>query len=123
MERKKPNRKRKIRFEICFDDKEMAIIEKRANQMKMKSKSEYIRKMAVNGKVVTFDDIDLRKCYGEIHKIGVNINQMAKVANQTGNIYKDDVEMMKQGYVSFRDSLDGIFLKILDLIEITKKQK
>ena len=123
MERRKPNRNRKNLVRFFVNEKELAIIEKRAKQMKMKSKSEYLRQIAVNGKVVTFDGIDFKKCYNEIHKIGVNINQMAKVANQTGNIYKDDVEMMKQGYVSFRDSLDGIFLKILDLIEITKKQK
>ena len=123
MERKKPNRKRKNPVQVYLSDKENAIIEKRTNQLKMKSKSEYIRKMAVNGKIVTFDAIDLKKCYTEIYKIGVNINQMAKVANQTGNIYKDDLEMIKHGYMSFRDSLDGIFLKILDLIEEAKKQK
>lgn len=33
----------------------------------------------------------------EIHKIGVNINQIVKRVNTTGNIYREDIQELKKG--------------------------
>ena len=32
----------------------------------------------------------------ELHKIGVNINQIAKKVNETGSIYSEDIRMMEE---------------------------
>ena len=41
----------------------------------------YLRKMAIDGYIVNTDTTPLKKQYEEIHKIGVNINQLAKHIN------------------------------------------
>ena len=41
----------------------------------------YLRKMAIDGYIVNTDTTPLKKQYEEMHKIGVNINQIAKKVN------------------------------------------
>ena len=40
--------------------------------------------MAIDGMIVNTDTTYLKAMYQEMHKIGVNINQLAKVANTVG---------------------------------------
>ena len=68
--------------------------------------SAMLKKMAVNGKVVSFDDIDLRKCYGEIHKIGVNINQITAMINQTKSVYKNDADNLNKEFSKIKNSME-----------------
>ena len=46
-----------------------------------------LRKMAIDGYIVNTDTTPLKKQYEEMHKIGVNINQIAKKVNTTGDLY------------------------------------
>ena len=41
--------------------------------------------MAIDGYIVNTDTTPLKKQYKEMHKIGVNINQIAKKVNSTGD--------------------------------------
>ena len=38
----------------------------------------------------------LKKQYGEMHKIGVNINQIAKKVNTTGDLYPEEMKELKE---------------------------
>jgi len=40
---------------------------------------------------------DIKAMTAEIQKIGVNINQIARRANATGNIYQEDIEEIRGG--------------------------
>ena len=46
--------------------------------------------MAINGYIIQVGHSDIKKMTAEIQKIGVNINQIAKRANATGNVYQKD---------------------------------
>ena len=52
-------------------------------------------KMAINGYIIQVGHSDIKKMTAEIQKIGVNINQIAKRANATGNVYQKDIEEIK----------------------------
>lgn len=56
----------------------------------------YLRKMALDGIIVNTDTTYLEKQYYEMHKIGVNVNQIAKVANTTGSISSDEIKELKK---------------------------
>lgn len=55
----------------------------------------YLRKMAIDGYIIQVDHSDIKNMTAELQKIGVNINQIAKRANITGNVYQEDIEEIK----------------------------
>ena len=62
----------------------------------------YLRKMAIDGIIVNTDTTYLEKQFFEMHKIGVNVNQLARLAS--------DDEMKDFAYISKK--LDKISLAI-----------
>ena len=56
----------------------------------------YLRKMAIDGYIVNTDTTPLKKQYAEMHKIGVNINQIAKKVNSTGDLYSEEMQELKE---------------------------
>ena len=121
MNNKKPNRKRNILIRAFVDEDELAQIESNMKRAKIKKKSDYIRQMCVFGKVIYIDDLLFRKCYDELHRIGVNLNQMSKYFHSSGSIYKEDIDMVKESYLNIVQILNGIFLKIDELINAVRK--
>lgn len=59
-------------------------------------KEKYLRKMALEGKIFRQDLESVRFLAAEIRKIGVNINQIAKVANETGSVESDSTDELKR---------------------------
>ena len=114
-------RVRNIQLKIYVDEDELAKIESNMKRAKIKKKSDYIRQMCVFGKVIYIDDLLFRKCYDELHRIGVNLNQMSKYLHSNGSIYKEDIDMVKESYLNIVQILNGIFLKIDELINAVRK--
>ena len=46
-------------------------------------------------KIFQVDHTDIKAMTAEIQKIGVNVNQIARRVNATGNAYKEDIEEIK----------------------------
>ena len=114
-------RLRNIQLKIYVDEDELAKIESNMKRAKIKKKSDYIRQMCVFGKVIYIDDLLFRKCYDELHRIGVNLNQMSKYLHSNGSIYKEDIDMVKESYLNIVQISNGIYLKIDELINAVRK--
>ena len=114
-------RLRNIQLKIYVDEDELAKIESNMKRAKIKKKSDYIRQMCVFGKVIYIDDLLFRKCYDELHRIGVNLNQMSKYLHSSGSIYKEDIDMVKESYLNIVQISNGIYLKIDELINAVRK--
>ena len=56
----------------------------------------YLRKMAIDGYIVNTDTTPLKKQYEEMHKIGVNINQITKKVHSTGDLYSEEMQELKE---------------------------
>ena len=52
--------------------------------------------MAIDGYIVNTDIAPLKKQYEEMHKIGVNINQIEKKVNTTGDLYPEEMKELKE---------------------------
>ena len=115
------NRNRSIQLKIYVDEEEMEKINSNMERAKIKKRSDYIRQMCVFGKIISYDDLYLKKCFNELNKIGVNLNQIAKVANRTDSIYAEDIQLLMQGYSSVSNVLEEIYLKIEKLIDTAEK--
>ena len=89
------NRFRKKQIILRVTEDELRIINKKA-EVACLSRNGYLIKMAIEGAVIVQDLDNMRDFTNEIHKIGVNINQIAKHINTTNNIYKSDIEEIKE---------------------------
>ena len=116
-----PNRTRKNRVEVCFDDEELALIKKKMDKANIKNKSDYIRQMCLYGKIFSYDSTNFQKCLTELQAIGRNLNQMTKIANQTGSIYKQDIEDIKFAFSVYTRLMEGVFNDIKTVKETVKK--
>ena len=116
-----PNRTRKNRVEVCFDDEELALIKAKMDKANIKNKSDYIRQMCLYGKVFSYDSTNFQKCLTELQAIGRNLNQMTKIANQTGSIYKQDIEDIKFAFSVYTRLMEGVFKDIKSVKETVKK--
>ena len=90
------NRKRDVQILLWVTPEEKKIIRKRMILSKTSNMSVYLRKMAIDGMIVNTDTTYLKAMYQEMHKIGVNINQLAKVANTVGTSTPQDIEELKE---------------------------
>lgn len=112
MNRKKPNRRRQIRKELNFSSNEWQMIETRIKRTRCNNFSEYARHMLIDGLVFVIDDSDkLKQVAYEVNKVGNNINQIAHVANSSGNISHDDIEKVLYMQASIWQSLRSILYK------------
>ena len=90
------NRTRTHRNEIYLDDEEQFILESKFKESKMKSKSAFLRKLILFGFVYDVDYSYLRDYNTELGRISSSLNQIAKRINSTNNIYKEDIDEVKE---------------------------
>lgn len=83
------------RKEVCFNEKEWELIEKKAAEVKLNT-TNYIRRMALNGYIIEYDLNTLNDFIYALNKIGVNINQIAKRVNETGSIHTGEMEAIQE---------------------------
>ena len=88
-------RKRKVQMKFRVTEEEREIILQRMKQIPTRNMGAYLRKMAIDGYIVQIDHSDIKAMTAEIQKIGVNINQIAKRANATGDVYREDIDEIK----------------------------
>ena len=88
-------RKRTVQIKFRVTEAERALIEEKMKLIPTRNMAAYLRKMAIDGYVIQVDHSDIKAMTAEIQKIGININQIARRANATGNVYREDIEEIK----------------------------
>ena len=90
-----PNRTRKHEMILRLSDDEYRILDGKTRLAKTRSKSAFIRQLIVEGIVYDVDYSYMRNYNYQLGKIGSNINQIAHRINETGSIYKADIDEVK----------------------------
>ncbi len=86
------SRIRKKQIKLYVTEKEYNSIKIKMKQFGTEKFSVYARKMLIDGYVIKLNNIyEFKKIIYEINKIGVNINQLTKLANENKNISKSIV--------------------------------
>lgn len=88
--------KRPIQIKFRVNNSEYVAIKDRMKDCHIKNFSRYMRQMALHGCVIVTDYSELKERNYELHKIGVNINQIAKKVNETGNINSHEIDQLKE---------------------------
>ena len=87
------------------DDADVILIEKKFSESGLSSKSEFFRQMILDGNIITADSETLDKLLKLFGNISNNVNQIALVANRSGNVYKEDLGQIEK-------ELDEIWLQL-----------
>ena len=86
------NRKRNIRLRFNLTDREKELFERKKEESGAKSMSHFIRKTVLKKEIYEVDLEPLRDLYGTLSIVTNKLNQIAKRVNQTGVIYKSDID-------------------------------
>lgn len=105
----------KLRKEIVLTEEEREIIKKRMKDVGMNNMSAYIRRMALYGYVVHLDMSDLKEVLRLMKINSNNLNQYTKRANETGNVYQEDVNELLQNQKELLVLLGGILDQLLKI--------
>ena len=89
------NRKRNIQIKFRVTEEERALIEEKMKKVPTRNMEAYLWKMAIDGYIIQVDHSHIKKMTAELQRIGININQIARRANATENVYQEDIEEIK----------------------------
>jgi hypothetical protein len=111
----KPKRSRDVSVYFRVSEAERAMIERRMGQAGIKSLRAYLLKQAIDGHVIQLELTGVQEMVRLLRNATNNINQIAKRANETGNIYAADIEEIQQRYDQLWEQAGGILRKLAEL--------
>ena len=80
---------------VLWTPEELAALHEKMKQAGIKNRSAYVRKMALDGYCVKLDVSGIQELSTLMRRCSNNLNQYAKRANETGSIYKEDIDDVK----------------------------
>ena len=89
------NRKRPVQLIIRVTEAEKDLIYQKMTQIPTTNLAAYARKMLIDGYIINVDYSDVKDHATQLGRIGNNVNQIVKRMHQTGSLYRDDVEEVK----------------------------
>ncbi len=90
------NRTRNHKFTLYLSDEENRILEGKAKYCGLRSKGEMLRQLIIESLLYEVDYSELHEYNMELHKIGTNINQIARRINETRSVYKTDIDKIQK---------------------------
>ncbi|MGN0241622.1 MAG: plasmid mobilization protein [Candidatus Weimeria sp.] len=102
-------------IKIRVSSEERKAIELRMKQMQVLNMSAFIRKMAINGLCVRLNLEDIRELSYQVNRLGNNLNQYAKWANQSGAVYVKNMETLMGQFEEVIRKENEILRKLADL--------
>ena len=106
------NRKRNVQLHFMVTERERSLIDEKMEQLGTKNMGAYLRKMAIDGYVIHLDLSDIRELVTLLRRTGNNLNQLTKRVHETGNIYGEDIEDLRQSYDKLWDMTGEILSRL-----------
>ena len=101
---------------IRVTPEEVEQIKKRMKEAEIDSLTAYLLRMALHGFVIVMDLSDLKEILRLLQISGNNLNQYAKKANETGSIYRDDIEDLKKNQKMILEEMRKMLDKLTELM-------
>ncbi|MDR2514743.1 MAG: MobC family plasmid mobilization relaxosome protein [Christensenellaceae bacterium] len=100
MRGEKKSRQRPIQLALWANEEEAALIRERMKASGIRNFSAFARKMLIDGYHINLDLSDVREMVVLLRRCSTNVNQIAKRANETRNIYAEDLADLRRQYDS-----------------------
>lgn len=105
MPQKLSNRKRNIRKEVYFTEQEYKQVQHAMEQMQAPTFQYYAKNQLIQGKLVQIDFSELKALRVAVNRIGGNINQIAKHANENQEISTEDLAQVLDYLSELKDMM------------------
>lgn len=103
------NLKRNQRIYIKVNATEKELMVKRMETSGMSNLSEFVRRMVLYGYILEVNMTPLNDIYKELGYIGRNLNQITRKMHETGNLYNEDVQGLRDDLEKISDKLSNLF--------------
>ena len=101
-------RHRENKLYFYLSDEELKKLNGRVKELGIQNRSNYIRKMILDGYAVQLDTEPVRELVSLFRRCGNNLNQYAKMANATGSFYARDVESLRKEFEELRTMIQKL---------------
>lgn len=108
---------------VKFKPEEVEILHNRMKEAGVQNMSAFIRKMALNGYMIIPEWPDLKRMLSLHSRISNNLNQYAKKANETGNIYREDIAELKEMHAEQTKLLRKTLRSIIHLYDVDLRKR
>ena len=105
--------KRPIERKIRFNEKENEYIKKKIEKSPFNNFQNFARTLLIQGEIKNVDFSELKQLNFELSKIGNNINQIAKLANQFEEVSQEDVDYLQEIMSNIQNELSKYYRKNL----------
>ena len=92
----KDENKRTLYLKVRVSPEEMKAIKKKYQNSGMSSLSGFVRAMIFEGYIAQVDENELKELTRIANNVANNINQIARRANVTNKVYKEDIDEIKE---------------------------
>lgn len=103
--RKEP---RSVQLHFVVSGLEAELIKERMAELGITNLSAYLRKMAVDGYIVHLDMSGIRELTRLLRICSNNLNQYAKRAHESGNVYAADIDDLRTRLDELWETADGL---------------
>lgn len=103
---KKNNRTIILRFRVTSEENE--IIHLKAKLANSKTVSSYLRRIALRGVIVNYENQKINKLVRDMSGIQTNINQIAMRVNSTNRVYDDDFKYLRKALKDIWQQLESV---------------
>ena len=108
---------------VKFKPEEVEILHNRMKEAGVQNMSAYIGKMALNGYVIIPEWPDLNQVISLHSRISNNLNQYARKANETGNIYREDIAELKEMHAEQTKLLRKTLKSVIHLYDVDLRKR
>lgn len=99
-----------VHFVMTSDEYER--MRRKMEEIGIRNQSSYLRKMALDGYCVNLDLRDVKEVVSLLRYCSNNLNQYAKRANETGSIYAEDIQDLKQRQLEIWEATKEILARL-----------
>ena len=97
---------------IRINDEEREQIQARMELAGTKNMSAFIRKMALDGRIILLDMDEIKTLVSLLRRTSANVNQIAKRVNATSRVYENDLSEIQNRLGEVWAALDGVLRKL-----------
>ena len=97
---------------VRVNEVERAQIQARMELTGTKNMSAFIRKMAIDGRIVLLDMDEIKTLVSLLRRTGANVNQIAKRVNATSRVYENDLAEIQNRLGEVWLALDEVLRKL-----------
>lgn len=97
---------------VRINDEERAQIQTRMALAGTKNMSAFIRKMALDGRIILLDMDEIKTLVSLLRRTSANVNQIAKRVNATSRVYENDLAEIQNRLGEVWSALDMMLRKL-----------